>query len=92
MQVKECMKFESKLWQEQFNAMERAFKLEERKCLFVVSLFGIGGASFVGGVSKGFAYLYFLIPLVAVAFDVLILSQKYAIRRIGYFLSQYSFF
>ena len=84
--------FESKLWQEQFNAMDRAFKLEERKCIFVVALFGAGGISSVTGASDDFAYLYFLIPLVAIAFDVLILSQKYSVRRIGYFLCKNSCF
>jgi hypothetical protein len=85
--LNKCTDFESKLWKEQFNAMERAFKLEERKCIFVVALFGIGGVGFVNGINNSLFYLYFLVPLIAIAFDVLILSQKYSIRRIGYFLS-----
>jgi len=82
--------FESKLWQEQFNAMDRAFKFEERKCIFVVALFSAGGISSVPNIPDDFAYLYFLIPLAAIGFDALILSQKYAVMRIGCFLSENS--
>jgi hypothetical protein len=80
--------FVNKLWQEQSNAMEKSFKLEERKIIFVLALFGVGGYGykFVGDIQNELIYLYYLVPLAAVAFDFLISSQKYAVRRVGAFL------
>lgn len=83
--------FESKLWQEQFNAIERSFKLEQRKIIFVIALFGLGGYGKEVAVNQ-FYYLYYLVPLVAIAFDCLIFSQKHTVRRIGGFLSRHSTF
>ncbi len=80
--------FVNKLWQEQSNAMEKSFKLEERKIIFVLALFGVGGYgyNFVSDKQNELIYLYYLVPLAAVAFDFLISSQKYAVRRVGAFL------
>lgn len=78
--------FNKKLWQEQLNAMAKGFRLEERKNLFVVTIFGIAGYGSVSSDPNHFYYLYYLVPMVTVGFDDLMLSQKYAVRRIGYFL------
>jgi hypothetical protein len=82
--------FKNKLWEEQLNAMDRGFKLEERKNLFVVALFGVGGYGLSNDTHSLFIYLYYLVPLVAVGFDALMLSQKYSVRRIGCFLRLHS--
>lgn len=76
--------------QEQFDTMERGFKVEERKILFVIALFGIGGYGYNENIMKNFGYLYYLIPLLAIAFDVLIARLNFSVRRIGVFLRGHS--
>lgn len=75
-----------KLRREQFIAMERGFKLEEKKIFLVVALFGIGGYGLNINNPKDFSYLYYLIPLLAISFDALMALQKFSVRRIGIFL------
>lgn len=77
-----------KLRQEQFDTMERSFKSEEKKILFILALFGVGGYN--TGMMKEFGYLYYFIPLLAIAFDVLITRQAFSVRRIGVFLREHS--
>lgn len=86
MELNESIEFEKKLWQEQFNAMERSYKMEERKNTFIIALFGFGSFSFWPNAPKDLIYLYNFIPLFAIALDSSILSQKYSVRRIGRFL------
>ncbi|MCI5124163.1 MAG: hypothetical protein D3925_06725 [Candidatus Electrothrix sp. AR5] len=61
--------------------MEKSFKLEERKNSFVIGLFGFGGLSFLNDNLKQLLYLYYFIPFVTIAYDLLILSQKYTIKE-----------
>lgn len=77
------------------HTMERSFKLEERKIIFVIGLFGLGGFNisifFPGhsGISS-LPHLFFLAPFLAILFDILIIKQKFSIRRIGAFLEKNS--
>lgn len=76
-----------KLRLEQQQTMERGFKIEERKILFVISLFGIGGINVVGSdVHAEFRHVWYLAPFIAVFFDMLASLQKFSVRRIGAFL------
>ncbi len=86
MDLHESIYFEKKLWQEQVNAMERNYKMEERKNTFIIALFGFGSFSFWSSAPKDLIYLYYFIPLFSIAIDSSILSQKYSVRRIGRFL------
>ena len=79
--------FADKLRQEQQQTMERGFKIEEQKIIFVIALFGIGGVNVVGGDVHGeFMHVWYLAPFIAVFFDMLASLQKYSVRRIGAFL------
>jgi hypothetical protein len=81
-----------KLRQEQFLAMKTCARIAERKVMFILALFGLGGYGIVRYTDNttNFTYLYYLIPLLAIGFDTLIERQTFSIDRIGVFLRNHS--
>lgn len=79
---------EDKLRAEILNAIQQRQKLDLAKISFITVFFGLGGIK-LNDVSL-LKEIYFLIPIIAICFDMLIQGQNFTIRRIGLFLKNYS--
>jgi len=77
--------FSSTLRQEMGKIQDRRHTYRLRKLSFVAALFGLGS---VGLGEANFAPVLYLIPVVAFAFDIHILTADYSVKRVGGFLSQ----
>jgi hypothetical protein len=76
------------LRQELIHAKEQGQKITERKSLSVLALLGLGSLQ-LGPLTDTYQLL-FIVPLIALCFDVLELEQKFCVRRIGAFLEHFS--
>ena len=76
-----------KLHAELAEAQSRRHKFDVLKISFVTALLGIGGVKPGGATSL--QQLLYLVPLVAVLFDLLVMGQHFSIRRIGAFLRHF---
>jgi hypothetical protein len=77
-----------RLNQEIRDTQQRRHKLDLLKITFVSALLGFGAVK-VGDMLTFYQTLY-LVPLVAVFFDLLIMGEHFSIRRIGAFLRLHS--
>lgn len=77
-----------RLRQEISETQQRRHKLDLLKITFVTALFGFGAVK-IGEILNFYQTLY-LIPLIAVFFDLLIMGEHFSIRRLGAFLRLHS--
>ncbi|OGI21118.1 MAG: hypothetical protein A2255_06690 [Candidatus Melainabacteria bacterium RIFOXYA2_FULL_32_9] len=57
-----------------------------RKMAYIVGLFGAGSLFTLSAYTYGSIILLFLTPLIALAFDIYIVSEDFCVKRIGNFL------
>lgn len=76
----------NKLHKEISDIQNRRFKLVILKIGFVTALLGLGSIKI--STLQDLEYLLFIAPLPAVFFDLMILGESFAIRRIGKFLRE----
>ena len=79
--------FEDRLYKELQTVQQFRFKLSLAKISFVSGLLGVGAMKLTGKVENDLSQLVlYLVPLVAVLFDILGMGATVAIYRIGAFL------
>lgn len=83
--------FLADLRQEIFNAQERRGKLLTLKLTFISSFFGIGafGEFSSMNIPVGADYIFYVIPFIALIFDLYLMGEDYGIKRAGNFLKTY---
>ena len=82
--------FTDKLRDEIFEGQKRRHDFIVRKFKYCTSLLGLGSLKiqFNSGDNIIFTPLLFLVPLVAIAFDLYLISEDYGIKRTGEFLAR----
>lgn len=80
--------FLADLRKEVFQTQERRGKILALKLTFISSFFGIGALEKVKGLSLEINtyYVFYIIPFIALIFDLYLMGEDYAVKRAGNFL------
>jgi hypothetical protein len=76
------------LHKEKIRTQNERAELVKKKLAFITVLFGIGSVNF-GFRIEGFFWILYFVPLVAICFDLYIMSADSRIKRIGAFLGRH---
>jgi hypothetical protein len=84
------VEFSSRLRGEIREHQNKRHQFSLRKLTFVTALLGVGSLSVVSGKDSRFdtSFLLYLVPFVAIAFDLYIVSEDYRVKRAGAFLAK----
>lgn len=78
--------FLEELWREKLAAQERRGTLTVRKLAWVTGLLALGAASLPGQLES--SLVLYLVPLVAIVFDLYVIGEDYGIKRIGVYVGK----
>jgi len=77
------------LYEEKNLHKNHRFLFVQRKLLFIGTLLGFSSLSLLDNVLDiNFSKMVYLVPLIAIAFDIFILAEDFKVKRIGAFLSE----
>ncbi len=79
-------RFLSSLWREKLQSQQRRASLINRKLNWVVALFVLGALRFPVQIHIESHLLLYLVPPIALVFDLYIIGENYGIRRMGRFI------
>lgn len=76
------------LYEEKNLHKNHRFLFIQRKLLFIGTLLGFSSLSLLNnGLDINFSRMVYLVPLIAIAFDIFILAEDFKVKRVGAFLS-----
>jgi hypothetical protein len=80
--------FVADLRKEIFQSQERRGKLLIHKLSFVSGFFGIGAFEKLDEIKLGINtdYIFYIIPFIALIFDLYLMGEDYAVKRAGFFI------
>lgn len=84
MEQQRNLDFLNLLYEEKLKHKEHRHEFVKHKMVFTITLFGLGSVNFNDIANAGI--LLYLVPFVALAFDVYILSEDFKVKRIGLFI------
>jgi len=84
-----CCIFMKCLYEEKNIHKNHRFKLIQRKLLFIGALLGFGSLhSLDATLNLNFRMLLYLVPFIAIAYDIYILAEDFKVKRVGAFISR----
>ena len=76
--------FLSDLQEEKLKHKQHRYEFVKQKLFFIIGLSGLGSLEKIGEIDL--TYLLFLVPLVAIAFDIYIVAEDFKVKRIGAYI------
>ncbi len=84
-----CCIFMKCLYEEKNIHKNHRFKLIQRKLLFIGALLGFGSLHPSDAtLNLNFKMLLYLVPFIAIAYDIYILAEDFKVKRVGAFISR----